>query len=161
MKKIILLILLFLPIASFAEETTDDMTTIFEEHFDGWFNLHASGMNATYAVSSETDVTLQNLKVSKVTSGYPCLRFAKFSSINVVIPNNTGAYGTFVLSFKQYNGDFDVTYNDKANSVKNNSDGTFTFKVAQNTKQITLKFHNPNNSTCYLDDIVVKAYIKY
>lgn len=48
MKKLLSLLFLLLPVASFAEETADDMTTIFEEHFDGWLYPHESGMNATY-----------------------------------------------------------------------------------------------------------------
>lgn len=32
MKKLLSLLFLLLPVASFAEKTTDDMTTIFEEH---------------------------------------------------------------------------------------------------------------------------------
>ncbi len=157
MKKAILFLLLLLPVASFAEDSTDDMTTIFEEHFDGWFNLHTSGMNATYEATSKSNITMQTIPAYKKTSAFPCLRFVAQSCMNVVISNVTGAYGNFVLSFKQFNGDFTVTYNGKANSVKTNSDGTYTFKVAQNTKQITLTFNNGNSNVLLLDDIVVKA----
>ncbi len=160
MRKIILFLLLLLPITSFAQEKNDGMTTIFEEHFDGWLYTHTSGMNATYEydVKNIDDVTLQTVQAYKIESSFlPCIRFAKFSSMSVVISNVTGAYGNFILSFKNYNGDIDVTYNNKNNSVKTNSDGTLTFNVKQNTKQIILTFCNSNNKVVLLDDIVIKA----
>lgn len=165
MKKIILFILLLLPVASFAEETTDDMTTIYEEHFDGWLYFHTSGMNATYKSGNKDDVTIQTIPAYNAKSSLPCLRFAKQSSMDIVISNFTGAYGNFVLSFKKYNGDFSITYTykdnatnkDKTKTLSANSDGTYTFKVQNNTNQITLTFTNGNSKVLLLDDIVVKA----
>ncbi len=156
MKKILLFLILLLPITSFAEEADDGMTTIFEEHFDGWLYPHTSGMNATYEINN--DITIQDYPAYNITSSLlPCLRFAKQSHMNVVISNVTGAYGNFILSFSHYNdnGDLSVTCNDK--SAKNNYDGTFTFNVKQNTKQIILTFNNGGSKVALLDDIVVKA----
>ena len=150
MKKIILLILLFLPIASFAEETTDDMTTIFEEHFDGWFNLHTSGMNATYAYTS---ASLQSLKNSTTTDGLPCLKLGIFS---VTFYNNMEVYGDVILSFKDYKNDITVTLSqgNSKKKLKANNDGTYTINVKN--KQVTLSFEGASTSS-YIDDIVLKA----
>ncbi len=153
MKNIILLILLLLPAASFAEETTDDMTTIFEEHFDGWLYTHTSGMNATYKVSD--GIKVQTYKAYNVTDNLPCLRFDKSYSMDIVISNNTGAYGDFILSFKNYNGEISVTYNKK--TLTKTSDGCYIFNVKENTNQITLTFTNINSKKVCLDDIVLKA----
>ena len=157
MKKIILLILLFLPIASFAEETTDDMTTIFEEHFDGWFNLHASGMNATYE-SLQNGASIQTRYVKAVKEDYPCLRL-NGGYFSVTINNNMEAFGTFVLSLKNYNKEVTVYLkkNNKDTQLSVKSDGTYTFKVSEGTKTINLLFYSPSSSVAYIDDIVVKA----
>ena len=95
MRKIILFLLLLLPITSFAQEKNDGMTTIFEEHFDGWLYTHTSGMNATYEydVKNIDDITLQTVQAYKIESSFlPCIRFAKFSSMSVVISNVTGLF---------------------------------------------------------------------
>lgn len=151
---------MLLPVASFGE-TTDDMTTVFEEHFDGWLYFHTSGMNATYKLGKNSIVTLQTVVASSygVKDCLPCLRFAKQSNMNIVISNFTGASGVFVLSFKKYNGDISVTCtcDNKTKSVKTNSDGTFTFNVPQYTNQITLTFNNGGSNVVFLDDIVLKA----
>ncbi len=148
MKKIILLILLFLPIASFAEETTDDMTTIFEEHFDGWFNLHTSGMNAAYSYTSSK---LQCIKSQTITEGLPCLKLGTFS---VTFYNHMEVYGDVILSFKDYNNDITVTLfqGNSKKKLKANNDGTYTINVKKN--QMTLTFEG---TSTYIDDIVLKA----
>ncbi len=155
MKKIILFILLLLPVVSFAEDTTDDMTTIFEEHFDGWLYFHTSGMNATYEALQD-GAQVQSRVVTQVKDGYPCLRL-KQGYFSVTINNNMGASGNFVLSFKHYNNTVTV-YLKNGNTKKTlsaNSDGTYTLKISENTKTFNLLFYA--NSVAYIDDIVIKA----
>lgn len=163
MKNILLLLFLLLPIASFAEETADDMTTIFEEHFDGWLYPHKSGMNATYEYKT-SDISMQTYEAYHIPPNkLPCLRFAKLSSCatKIIISNFTGAYGKFILSYKSYNdASFSVncaTDKDKKIKIKSNSDGTFTFNVQPNRSQIILSFNNDGSSVAILDDIIVKA----
>ena len=161
MKNILLLLFLLLPIASFAEETADDMTTIFEEHFDGWLYPHESGMNATYEYKT-SDISMQTYEAYHIPPNkLPCLRFAKLSSsaTKIIISNFTGASGKFILSYKSYNASFSVTYatdKDEAIEIKS-KDGTFTFNVQPNRSQIILSFNNDGSSVAILDDIIVKA----
>ncbi len=163
MKKLLSLLFLLLPVASFAEETADDMTTIFEEHFDGWLYPHESGMNATYEYKT-SDISMQTYEAYNIPPNkLPCLRFAKLSSYatEIIISNFTGAYGKFILSYKSYNdASFSVncaTDKDKKIKIKSNSDGTFTFNVQPNRSQIILSFNNDGSSVAILDDIIVKA----
>lgn len=154
MKKIILFILLLLPVASFAEETTDDMTTIYEEHFDGWLYFHTSGMNATYTTSGT--VSLQYYKISGVENGFPCLKI-KSGSLSITVYNNTGANGDLILSYKDYNKNISVSVS-QGKTKKNlatNSDGTYTIKNIKGTNPINLEFEA--TSAAYIDDIVIKA----
>lgn len=162
MKKLLSLLFLLLPVASFAEETADDMTTIFEEHFDGWLYPHESGMNAKYEYKT-SDISMQTYEAYNIPPNkLPCLRFAKLSSsaTKIIISNFTGAYGKFILSYKSYNASFSVncaTDKDKKIEIKSNSDGTFTFNVQPNRSQIILSFNNGGSSVAMLDDIIVKA----
>lgn len=161
MKKLLSLLFLLLPVASFAEETADDMTTIFEEHFDGWLYPHESGMNAKYEYKT-SDISMQTYEAYNIPPNkLPCLRFAKLSHAKIIISNFTGAHGKFILSYKSYNTNFSVTYaytkTDKAKDVTRNSDGTFTFNVQQNRSKIILSFNNDGSSVAILDDIIVKA----
>lgn len=162
MKKLLSLLFLLLPVASFAEETADDMTTIFEEHFDGWLYPHESGMNAKYEYKT-SDISMQTYEAYNIPPNkLPCLRFAKLSSsaTKIIISNFTGAYGKFILSYKSYNASFSVncaTDKDKKIEIKSNSDGTFTFNVQPNRSQIILSFNNDGSSVAILDDIIVKA----
>ena len=159
MKNILLLLFLLLPIASFAEETADDMTTIFEEHFDGWLYPHESGMNAKYEYKT-SDISMQTYEAYNIPHNkLPGLRFAKLSSsaTEIIISNFTGAYGKFILSYKSYKASFSVTYatdKDKAIKIKS-KDGTFN--VQPNRSQIILSFNNDGSSVAILDDIIVKA----
>lgn len=159
MKKLLSLLFLLLPVASFAEETADDMTTIFEEHFDGWLYLHESGMNATYEYKT-SDISMQTYEAYNIPPNkLPCLRFAKLSSsaTKIIISNFTGASGKFILSYKSYNASFSVTYatdKDEAIEIKS-KDGTFN--VQPNRSQIILSFNNDGSSVAMLDDIIVKA----
>lgn len=161
MKKLLSLLFLLLPVASFAEETADDMTTIFEEHFDGWLYPHESGMNATYEYEHISMQTYEayNIPPNKL----PCLRFAKLSSCatKIIISNFTGAHGKFILSYKSYEASFSVTYaTDKDQKIeikKSNPDGTFTFNVQPNRSQIILSFNYGGSDVAMLDDIIVKA----
>ena len=159
MKNILLLLFLLLPIASFAEETADDMTTIFEEHFDGWLYPHESGMNAKYDFKP-SDISMQTYEAYHIPPNkLPCLRFAMQSRAKIIISNFTGASGKFILSYKSYNASFSVTYatdKDKAIKIKS-KDGTFTFNVQPNRSQIILSFNNDGSSVAILDDIIVKA----
>lgn len=162
MKNILLLLFLLLPIASFAEETADDMTTIFEEHFDGWLYPHESGMNATYEYKT-SDISMQTYEAYHIPPNkLPCLRFAKLSSsaTEIIISNFTGASGKFILSYKSYNASFSVncaTDKDKKIEINSNRDGTFTFNVQPNRSQIILSFNNDGRNVAILDDIIVKA----
>ena len=162
MKKLLSLLFLLLPVASFAEETADDMTTIFEEHFDGWLYPHESGMNAKYEYKT-SDISMQTYEAYNIPPNkLPCLRFAKLSSCatKIIISNFTGAYGKFILSYKSYNASFSVncaTDKDKKIEIKSNSDGTFTFNVQPNRSQIILSFNNDGSNVAVLDDIIVKA----
>lgn len=159
MKNILLLLFLLLPVASFAEETADDMTTIFEEHFDGWLYPHESGMNATYEYKT-SDISMQTYEAYHIPPNkLPCLRFAKLSSsaTKIIISNFTGASGKFILSYKSYNASFSVTYatdKDEAIEIKS-KDGTFN--VQPNRSQIILSFNNDGSDVAMLDDIIVKA----
>ena len=159
MKNILLLLFLLLPIASFAEETADDMTTIFEEHFDGWLYPHESGMNAKYDFKP-SDISMQTYEAYHIPPNkLPCLRFAMQSRAKIIISNFTGASGNFILSYKSYNASFSVncaTDKDKAIKIKS-KDGTFTFNVQPNRSQIILSFNNDGSSVAMLDDIIVKA----
>lgn len=164
MKNILLLLFLLLPIASFAEETADDMTTIFEEHFDGWLYPHESGMNAKYEYKT-SDISMQTYEAYNIPPNkLPCLRFAKLSSCatKIIISNFTGAYGKFILSYyKSYKASFSVSYatdKDEKKEIKSsNPDGTFTFNVQPNRSQIILSFNNDGSNVAVLDDIIVKA----
>ena len=157
MKNILLLLFLLLPIASFAEETADDMTTIFEEHFDGWLYLHETGMNATYEYKT-SDISMQTYEAYHIPPNkLPCLRFAMQSRAKIIISNFTGASGNFILSYKSYNASFSVTYatdKDEAIEIKS-KDGTFN--VQPNRSQIILSFNNDGRNVAILDDIIVKA----
>lgn len=157
MKKLLSLLFLLLPVASFAEETADDMTTIFEEHFDGWLYPHKSGMNATYEFK-QSDISMQTYEAYNIPPNkLPCLRFAKQSRAKIIISNFTGAHGKFILSYKSYKASFSVTYatdKDKAIEIKS-KDGTFN--VQPNRSQIILSFNNGGSSVAMLDDIIVKA----
>lgn len=161
MKKLLLLLFLLLPVASFAEETADDMTTIFEEHFDGWLYPHESGMNAKYEYKP-SDISMQTYEAYNIPPNkLPCLRFAKLSHAKIIISNFTGAYGKFILSYKSYKASFSVNYatdKDEKKEIKSsNSDGTFTFNVQPKRSQIILSFNNDGSSVAMLDDIIVKA----
>lgn len=163
MKKLLSLLFLLLPVASFAEETADDMTTIFEEHFDGWLYPHESGMNAKYEYKT-SDISMQTYEAYNIPPNkLPCLRFAKLSSCatKIIISNFTGAYGKFILSYyKSYKASFSVncaTDKDKKIEIKSNSDGTFTFNVQPKRSQIILSFNNEGSNVAVLDDIIVKA----
>lgn len=164
MKNILLLLFLLLPIDSFAEETADDMTTIFEEHFDGWLYPHESGMNAKYEYKT-SDISMQTYEAYNIPPNkLPCLRFAKLSSCatKIIISNFTGAYGKFILSYyKSYKASFSVSYatdKDEKKEIKSsNPDGTFTFNVQPNRSQIILSFNNDGSNVAVLDDIIVKA----
>lgn len=160
MKNILLLLFLLLPIASFAEETADDMTTIFEEHFDGWLYPHESGMNAKYDFKP-SDISMQTYEAYHIPPNkLPCLRFAMQSRAKIIISNFTGASGNFILSYKSYNASFSVncaTDKDKKIEINSNRDGTFTFNVQPNRSQIILSFNNDGRNVAILDDIIVKA----
>lgn len=158
MKNILLLLFLLLPIASFAEETADDMTTIFEEHFDGWLYLHETGMNATYEYKT---ASLQSYTIKAVPDDVPCLKLNSGSFI-ITISNNTGAYGDFILYFKDHNKNTEVSIwqGNKYNTIKanDNDNETYTINVAKGTKQIKLSFKTKDNpSKAYIDNIILKA----
>lgn len=159
MKKLLSLLFLLLPIASFAEETADDMTTIFEEHFDGWLYPHESGMNATYKYKT---ASLQSYTIKAVPDDVPCLKLNSGSFI-ITISNNTGAYGDFILYFKDHNKNTEVSIwqGNKYNTIKanDNDNETYTINVAKGTKQIKLSFKTKDNSSkaSYIDNIILKA----
>lgn len=159
MKKLLSLLFLLLPVASFAEETANDMTTIFEEHFDGWLYPHESGMNATYEYKT---ASLQSYTIKAVPDDVPCLKLNSGSFI-ITISNNTGAYGDFILYFKDHNKNTEVSIwqGNKYNTIKanDNDNETYTINVAKGTKQIKLSFKTENNSskTSYIDNIILKA----
>lgn len=159
MKKLLSLLFLLLPVASFAEETADDMTTIFEEHFDGWLYPHESGMNATYEYKT---ASLQSYTIKAVPDDVPCLKLNSGSFI-ITISNNTGAYGDFILYFKDHNKNTEVSIwqGNKYNTIKanDNDNETYTINVAKGTKQIKLSFKTENNSSksSYIDNIILKA----
>lgn len=159
MKKLLSLLFLLLPVASFAEETADDMTTIFEEHFDGWLYPHESGMNATYEYKT---ASLQSYTIKAVPDDVPCLKLNSGSFI-ITISNNIGAYGDFILYFKDHNKNTEVSIwqGNKYNTIKanDNDNETYTINVAKGTKQIKLSFKTENNSskTSYIDNIILKA----
>lgn len=157
MKKLLSLLFLLLPVASFAEETADDMTTIFEEHFDGWLYPHESGMNATYKYKT---ASLQSYTIKAVPDDVPCLKLNSGSFI-ITISNNTGAYGDFILYFKDHNKNTEVSIwqGNKYNTIKANDNETYTINVAKGTKQIKLSFKTKDNSSkaSYIDNIILKA----
>ena len=159
MKKLLSLLFLLLPVASFAEETADDMTTIFEEHFDGWLYLHESGMNATYEYKK---ASLQSYTIQAVPNDVPCLKLNP-GTFFITISNNTGAYGDLILYFKDHNKNTEVSIwqGNKYNTIKanDNDNETYTINVAKGTKQIKLSFKTENNSskTSYIDNIILKA----
>lgn len=157
MKNILLLLFLLLPVASFAEETADDMTTIFEEHFDGWLYLHETGMNATYEYKN---ASLQLYTIQAVPNDVPCLKLNP-GTFFITISNNTGAYGDLILYFKDHNKNTNVSIwqGNKYNTIKANDNETYTINVAKGTKQIKLSFKTENNSskTSYIDNIILKA----
>lgn len=157
MKKLLSLLFLLLPVASFAEETADDMTTIFEEHFDGWLYPHESGMNATYKYKT---ASLQSYTIKAVPDDVPCLKLNSGSFI-ITISNNTGAYGDFILYFKDHNKNTEVSIwqGNKYNTIKANDNETYTINVAKGTKQIKLSFKTEDNSSkaSYIDNIILKA----
>lgn len=159
MKKLLSLLFLLLPVASFAEETADDMTTIFEEHFDGWLYPHESGMNATYEYKT---ASLQSYTIKAVPDDVPCLKLNSGSFI-ITISNNTGAYGDLILYFKDHNKNTEVSIwqGNKYNTIKanDNDNETYTINVAKGTKQIKLSFKTKDNSSkaSYIDNIILKA----
>lgn len=157
MKKLLSLLFLLLPVASFAEETADDMTTIFEEHFDGWLYLHETGMNATYEYKK---ASLQSYTIQAVPNDVPCLKLNP-GTFFITISNNTGAYGDLILYFKDHNKNTNVSIGqgNKYNTIKANDNETYTINVAKGTKQIKLSFKTENNSskTSYIDNIILKA----
>lgn len=157
MKNILLLLFLLLPIASFAEETADDMTTIFEEHFDGWLYPHESGMNATYKYKT---ASLQSYTIKAVPDDVPCLKLNP-GTFFITISNNTGAYGDLILYFKDHNKNTNVSIGqgNKYNTIKANDNETYTINVAKGTKQIKLSFKTKDNSSkaSYIDNIILKA----
>lgn len=157
MKNILLLLFLLLPIASFAEETADDMTTIFEEHFDGWLYLHETGMNATYEYKK---ASLQSYTIKAVPNDVPCLKLNP-GTFFITISNNTGAYGDLILYFKDHNKNTNVSIGqgNKYNTIKANDNETYTINVAKGTKQIKLSFKTKDNSSkaSYIDNIILKA----
>lgn len=136
MKKLLSLLFLLLPVASFAEETADDMTTIFEEHFDGWLYPHESGMNATYEYKK---ASLQSYTIQAVPNDVPCLKLNP-GTFFITISNNTGAYGDLILYFKDHNKNTNVSIGqgNKYNTIKANDNETYTINVAKGTKQIKL-----------------------
>ena len=159
MKNILLFLFLLLPFTSLAEEADDGMTTIFEEHFDGWLYTHTSGMNATYEAEN---VSLQTYKIKAVPDGLPCLKINS-GSFSITVCNNIGASGSFILSFKDYNKNTTVSVsmnntNKKLDNKDKNKDGTYTIDV-KGAKQLTLSFKTDDNSSqpSYIDDIVLKA----
>lgn len=157
MKNILLLLFLLLPIASFAEETADDMTTIFEEHFDSWLYLHETGMNATYEYKK---ASLQSYTIQAVPNDVPCLKLNP-GTFFITISNNTGAYGDLILYFKDHNKNTNVSIGqgNKYNTIKANDNETYTINVAKGTKQIKLSFKTKDNSSkaSYIDNIILKA----
>ena len=157
MKKLLSLLFLLLPVASFAEETADDMTTIFEEHFDGWLYLHETGMNATYEYKK---ASLQSYTIQAVPNDVPCLKLNP-GTFFITISNNTGAYGDLILYFKDHNKNTNVSIGqgNKYNTIKANDNETYTINVAKGTKQIKLSFKTENNSSksSYIDNIILKA----
>lgn len=157
MKNILLLLFLLLPVASFAEETADDMTTIFEEHFDGWLYLHETGMNATYEYKK---ASLQSYTIQAVPNDVPCLKLNP-GTFFITISNNTGAYGDLILYFKDHNKNTNVSIGqgNKYNTIKANDNETYTINVAKGTKQIKLSFKTKDNSSkaSYIDNIILKA----
>lgn len=157
MKKLLSLLFLLLPVASFAEETADDMTTIFEEHFDGWLYLHETGMNATYEYKK---ASLQSYTIQAVPNDVPCLKLNP-GTLFITISNNTGAYGDLILYFKDHNKNTNVSIGqgNKYNTIKANDNETYTINVAKGTKQIKLSFKTKDNSSkaSYIDNIILKA----
>lgn len=157
MKKLLSLLFLLLPVASFAEETADDMTTIFEEHFDGWLYLHETGMNATYEYIK---ASLQSYTIQAVPNDVPCLKLNP-GTFFITISNNTGAYGDLILYFKDHNKNTNVSIGqgNKYNTIKANDNETYTINVAKGTKQIKLSFKTKDNSSkaSYIDNIILKA----
>ena len=147
MKKLLSLLFLLLPVASFAEETADDMTTIFEEHFDGWLYLHETGMNATYEYKK---ASLQSYTIQAVPNDVPCLKLNP-GTFFITISNNTGAYGDLILYFKDHNKNTNVSIGqgNKYNTIKanDNDNETYTINVAKGTKQIKLSFKTKDNSS--------------
>lgn len=157
MKKLLSLLFLLLPVASFAEETANDMTTIFEEHFDGWLYLHETGMNATYEYKK---ASLQSYTIQAVPNDVPCLKLNP-GTFFITISNNTGAYGDLILYFKDHNKNTNVSIGqgNKYNTIKANDNETYTINVAKGTKQIKLSFKTKDNSSkaSYIDNIILKA----
>lgn len=157
MKKLLSLLFLLLPVASFAEETADDMTTIFEEHFDGWLYPHESGMNAKYEYKK---ASLQSYTIQAVPNDVPCLKLNP-GTFFITISNNTGAYGDLILYFKDHNKNTNVSIGqgNKYNTIKANDNETYTINVAKGTKQIKLSFKTKDNSSkaSYIDNIILKA----
>lgn len=159
MKKLLSLLFLLLPVASFAEDTADDMTTIFEEHFDGWLYLHETGMNATYEYKK---ASLQSYTIQAVPNDVPCLKLNP-GTFFITISNNTGAYGDLILYFKDHNKNTNVSIGqgNKYNTIKanDNDNETYTINVAKGTKQIKLSFKTKDNSSkaSYIDNIILKA----
>lgn len=157
MKKLLSLLFLLLPVASFAEKTADDMTTIFEEHFDGWLYLHETGMNATYEYKK---ASLQSYTIQAVPNDVPCLKLNP-GTFFITISNNTGAYGDLILYFKDHNKNTNVSIGqgNKYNTIKANDNETYTINVAKGTKQIKLSFKTKDNSSkaSYIDNIILKA----
>lgn len=160
MKIIFCFLFLIMPVVSLADNLEDEgMTTVFEEHFDGWLYVHKSGMNATYEPSNKTYITAQNYYANGAAEGkanLPCLRLKSSYSFKVIIANNTRAHGNFLLSFKDFKNKMSVSLNGKKNLTKN-SDGTYTIPVNEGAKTITIYFKNSSSETCCIDDIVLKA----
>ena len=92
----------------------------------------------------------------------PCLKLNSGSFI-ITISNNTGAYGDFILYFKDHNKNTEVSIwqGNKYNTIKanDNDNETYTINVAKGTKQIKLSFKTKDNSSkaSYIDNIILKA----
>ena len=116
-------------------------------------------MNATYEYKT---ASLQSYTIKAVPDDVPCLKLNSGSFI-ITISNNTGAYGDFILYFKDHNKNTEVSIwqGNKYNTIKANDNGneTYTINVAKGTKQIKLSFKTENNSskTSYIDNIILKA----
>ena len=116
-------------------------------------------MNATYKYKT---ASLQSYTIKAVPDDVPCLKLNSGSFI-ITISNNTGAYGDFILYFKDHNKNTEVSIwqGNKYNTIKanDNDNETYTINVAKGTKQIKLSFKTKDNSSkaSYIDNIILKA----